>query len=292
MSPFPSHYLSTVNLPFNSTCLAGRFTPQPPDADREGEGFWLLIMAGELLLREDAAGRQLPQGATLPAGIAVAAPPLHIGLWDGLPCRVAPISRHLSLPDGWVRESFSAAVPRLAIEFVSLAALANQILRWEKKSRYCGTCGGVLTRSGGGWGKSCPDCQALRFPAIHPCVIVLIHRPGELLLVRKAEWAAGRYGLVAGFLDFGEALEEAVIREVLEETGVTIKNIRYVGSQAWPFPSQLMAGFTAEYAEGALCVDHHELEDARWFPLDALPELPPPRSIARYLLDQHLGHKS
>jgi NAD+ diphosphatase len=290
MSPLPDYYPATVDLPFNSTCLAGRFTLEPPVAARAGEGYWLLIMAGELLLREDAAGLHLPRGATLPTEIIAAAPPLHIGVWDGLPCRVAPISRDFSLPAGWVRESFSAAAPHLSIELVSLAALAQQLLRWEKKTRYCGTCGGTLTRSAGSWGKGCPDCQAVRFPAIHPCVIVLIHRPGELLLVRKAEWAAGRYGLVAGFLDFGEALEEAVIREVREETGVTIKNIRYIGSQAWPFPSQLMAGFIAEYAAGELCVDRHELEDARWFPLDALPELPPPRSIARYLLNQHLGH--
>jgi NAD+ diphosphatase len=248
-------------------------------------------MADELLLPANAAGQQLPLAATLPVEMVAAAPPLHIGVWDGLPCRVAAISRNSSLPPGWVRESFSAAVTRLTIELASLAALASQILRWGKKSRYCAACGGTLIRIVGGWGKSCPDCQDVRFPAIHPCVIVLIHRPGELLLARKAEWPAGRYGLVAGFLDFGEALEEAVVREVREETGVTVKNIRYVGSQAWPFPSQLMAGFTAEYAGGDLCVDRHELEDASWFPLDALPELPPPRSIARYLLDRHLERR-
>jgi NAD+ diphosphatase len=292
MSLFPSHYLSTCDLPFNSTCLTRRFIPQPPDAGREGEGYWLLLMAGELLLRADATGLSLPQGATLPAGLVAAAPPLHIGTWDGLPCRAATIPRDFPLPDGWVRESFSSAVPRLAIELVSLAALAQQLLCWDKSSRYCGTCGGSMTRNASGWGKNCPACSALRFPAMHPCVIVLIHRPGELLLVRKAEWPAGRYGLVAGFVDFGEAFEEAVHREIEEETGITVKDIRYVGSQAWPFPSQIMAGFTAEYAGGDLRVDAHELEDARWFSLDDLPELPPPRSIARYLLEQHLGNKS
>lgn len=291
MSPLPHHYPSTIDLPFNSACLAGRFTPEPPDAAREGEGYWFLITAGELLLREDGGGLYLPQGATLPGGIEVTAPPLHFGLWDGLPCRVAPVSRQLPLPlpAGWVRESFSAAAPRLPIELVSLGALANQILHWEKISRHCGACATPLIRSGEGWGKSCPTCHALSFPAQHPCAIVLIHRPGELLLVRKAEWPAGRYGLVAGFVDFGEAFEETVVREVREETGVSVQDIRYIGSQAWPFPSQIMAGFTAEYAGGELCVDRHELEDARWFPLDALPELPPSRSIARYLLDRHLG---
>lgn len=288
MSPLPEFYPSTSDLPFNSACLSGRFLLQWPDLASEGEGYWLLVMAGELLLREDANGLSLPQGATLPDEIVVATQPLHCGQWDGLPCRVAAVSRDFILPPGWVRESFSAARPRLPIEMVSLGALAQQILAWEKKSRYCSSCATPTIRIADGWGKSCPECNMMRFPALHPCVIVLIRRPGEVLLARKAEWPDGRYGLVAGFVDFGESLEETVLREVKEETGVSVQDIRYIGSQAWPFPNQLMAGFTAEYAGGELCVDHHELEDARWFPVTNLPELPPPRSIARYLLDHHL----
>lgn len=287
MSPLPSSYPSTIDLPYNFKSMGNRFVLESPEKWGKGEACWLLIMAGELLLIEDAAGLHLPLGEDLPAGISPLAPPLHCGCWDGRPCRVAPVSRDLSLPAGWVRESFSSAAPRLEIDLVSLGALANQILQWEKKSRHCSTCGATPLRIAGGWGKECPSCRAQRFPALHPCVIVLIHRPGEILLARKAEWPAGRYGLVAGFLDFGESLEEAVHREVREETGVAVKKIRYIGSQAWPFPSQIMAGFVAEYAGGEICIDAHELEDARWFPLDALPELPPPRSIARYLLDRH-----
>jgi NAD+ diphosphatase len=109
-----------------------------------------------------------------------------------------------------------------------------------------------------------------------------------LLLARKAGWPEGRYGLVAGFLDFGENLEEAVVREVREETGVEVCGARYLGSQCWPFPSQLMAGFTAEYVSGEVCVDTLELEDARWFSVESLPNLPPKRSIARYLIDEHV----
>jgi NAD+ diphosphatase len=116
-------------------------------------------------------------------------------------------------------------------------------------------------------------------------VIVVVRRNDEVLLVRKAEWVAGRYGLVAGFLDMGECLEEAVVREVMEETGIRIKNLRYVGSQSWPFPSQLMAGYVADYDGGDIVIETKELEDARWFPVDALPLLPPKRSIARYLID-------
>lgn len=287
MSPFPDHYPSTRDLPFNSACLQGRFALQSPAAAQEGNGLWLLLAGGELLLQSDADDLRLPQGATLPEGIEILAPPLHCGTWDGLPCRVAPVSRSLPLPAGWSRENLAAAEPRLPIELVTLGAIAAQILAWEKGSRYCGGCGAPLEWITGEWGKRCPTCHLLRYPSIAPCVIVLIRRPGELLLARKAEWPAGRYGLVAGFVDFGEALEEAVVREVREETGVEVENVRYIGSQAWPFPSQLMAGFIADYAGGEVRVDTHELEDARWFPLEALPELPPKRSIARYLLDRH-----
>jgi NAD+ diphosphatase len=114
---------------------------------------------------------------------------------------------------------------------------------------------------------------------------VLVKRGNELLLTRKAEWPLGRYSLVAGFLDLGESLEECAIREVREETGIEITNVRYVGSQNWPFPAQLMAGFVADYAGGEIVVEHSELEDARWFHLDALPPLPPSRSIARWIID-------
>jgi NAD+ diphosphatase len=115
-----------------------------------------------------------------------------------------------------------------------------------------------------------------------------VRREGEVLLTRKAEWPEGRYSLVAGFVDFGECLEETVDREVEEETGVRVKDIRYVGSQCWPFPSQLMAGFTAEYAGGEVRVEEKELEDARWFPVTELPGMPPRRSIARFILDHYL----
>ena len=106
-----------------------------------------------------------------------------------------------------------------------------------------------------------------------------------MLLVRKAEWPVGRYSMAAGYLNLGESLEDCALREVKEETGIDITGIKYVGSQSWPFPSQLMAGFVATYAGGELVVDHTELEDARWFHISKLPALPPTRSIARRIID-------
>lgn len=154
-------------------------------------------------------------------------------------------------------------------------------------SRYCACCGETLEQLQESWGKKCIGCGYEHYPNIHPCAIVLIRRDDQLLLIRKPEWPTGRYSLVAGFLDVSESLEECAIREALEETGVSIRNIRYVASQAWPFPSQLMVGFVAEYASGDIKVDGKEIDDARWFTIGSLPSLPAGRSIARYLIDNY-----
>ena len=160
-------------------------------------------------------------------------------------------------------------------------------MRWQKNSAYCANCGGSCDWNGDGWGRRCDSCQRHHFPHIHPCVIVLIRRGDELLLVRKANWVPGRYSLVAGFVDSGECLEDAVRREVREETGVEVDNIRYIGSQGWPFPSQIMAGFVADYVGGEVKIQLSELEDGGWFHVDHLPRLPSRRSIARYLIDTY-----
>ena len=194
----------------------------------------------------------------------------------------------LELPPGYTFENILGSEPRIGIELLSLAGVAGQILHWEKNSRFCSRCAGTLNPLPGEWGKRCSECDYTHFPHIHPCVIVIVRRKGEVLLTRKAAWPEGRYSLVAGFLDFGECLEEAVAREVREETGVEIDNVRYIGSQSWPFPSQLMAGFVADWAGGEIVVEEAELEDARWFAVDDLPALPPKRSIARYLIDNYV----
>ena len=116
---------------------------------------------------------------------------------------------------------------------------------------------------------------------------MLVQDGDRVLLARKSIWAPGRYALVAGFVDNGESLEGAVAREVKEEVGVDVKDIRYVGSQNWPFPSQIMLGFVATYAGGAIAIDPEELEDARWFPADQLPTGPARHSIARFIIDNH-----
>lgn len=292
MSPLPLSYPSPLYLPFNTEALASRLRVQPAEADPGGEGCWLLLRGNELALMSEGEVLALPQGP-LPVELrTLASSAVYLGLWDGRPCRAIALAREQELPVGLQTENLMASEPRIDIDLLSLAGRAGQLLHWQKTSRVCSRCGGATEALLGESGKKCLSCGYAHFPHIHPCVIVLIHRPGEVLLARKAEWPVGRYGLVAGFVDCGECFEEAVSREIAEETGLRVRDIRYVGSQCWPFPSQIMAGFEAAWDGGEVTVDPKELEDARWFALDQLPQLPPRRSIARYLIDHWLERQA
>jgi len=284
MTPLPESFPSPLQLPFNGACLQGKFSLAAPDRDPGGPGCWLPLRGAELVVTADLL---LLEGE-LPAGFAaIPSETLYIGNWEGRPCRALILPKEHPLPAGCTAESLLATEPALSIELLTLGGMAGQILHWERGGRFCSLCGGEMDRVTGEWGKKCRGCGYAHYPHIHPCVIVLVRRAGEVLLTRKSIWPPGRYSLVAGFLDFGECLEEAVVREVLEETGVQVNNVRYVGSQSWPFPSQLMAGFLADYVGGEVVVEEKELEDARWFPVTGLPVLPPKRSIARYLIDNY-----
>jgi NAD+ diphosphatase len=272
-------YPEAINLPFNGEIIRTRFTQRKPgELEDKGEGYWVLLQGDSLLL----AGGGLYCGA-LPASLASEREALLFGEWDGEPVRLSVVPAGLPLPDPFRTVPWT----ELPDDLATLYGLARQILHWEKMSRHCSRCGSAMERLPLTWGKRCLGCAHEHYPHIHPCVIVLIKRGEQFLLARKAEWTAGRYSLVAGFVDFGESLEECVDREVLEETGLKVNNIRYVGSQNWPFPSQLMAGFVADYVSGEIHVDGLELEDARWFSRDNMPEsLPPARSIARWIIER------
>ena len=174
-------------------------------------------------------------------------------------------------------------------DLFSLASLGKQLLNWDMKTQFCGCCGGINKHSLNERAKICADCNTLTFPQITPAMLVLIWRKGEVLLARSPHFLAEIYSLVAGFVEPGETLEQTVIREVKEEVGITIKNLSYFGSQSWPFPSNLMLGFIAEYDCGEIQIDFTELEDAQWFSLDKLPKLPKPISLSRHMIDAHLA---
>ncbi len=173
---------------------------------------------------------------------------------------------------------------------LTLALTAAHLARWRRTSRYCGVCGSRTARSPRHRAMVCGSCGHLSFPKVSPAVIVQVTRGREILLGRSHRHPQGSYSVLAGFVDPGESLEDAVRREIEEESGVRVRDIRYFGSQPWPFPDSLMVGFTAVYAGGDLRNEDDELEDVDWFTADALPPVPPSYSIARALIDDFARH--
>ena len=167
------------------------------------------------------------------------------------------------------------------------AGKCQELLYWDHNTKYCGICGAPM-RMDTDISKKCTECGKEIWPQLATAVIVLIHRGDEVLLVRAKNFKRDFFGLVAGFVETGETLEEAVAREALEETGVTISNIRYFGSQPWPDPCGLMVGFHADYVSGDSHLQRSEIAKGGWFRRDALPDIPEPLSIARMLLDDWL----
>jgi len=280
-------YPELVNLPFNRSPLPQGFSLyHAPQQLLEQPAHWVLLHGGNLMVQEHATDVRLHFGH-LPEGLHTKGQPLAFASWGGHQVVAALISSQTEIPSSLATEPFNAFRERIPDDLLSVAGIGKQLLHWQQMSRFCSHCGGQPQPLADSWGKKCPDCNSEHFPHIHPCAIVLIRRDDQLLLIRKPEWAQGRYSLVAGFLDVGESLEECAIRETKEETGIDIKHVRYVTSQCWPFPSQLMAGFVADYAGGTIQVDGKEIEDARWFTIGSLPNLPARRSIARFLLDSY-----
>lgn len=172
---------------------------------------------------------------------------------------------------------------------IALASRLKALGSWMENTRFCPSCGQPLRLHATETALECPACGRLLYPRIEPCIITLITRGDELLLLRNARDTQGIYACLAGFVEAGETLEQALRREVREETSLEVENIRYAGSQAWPFPDQLMVAFYADYKSGKIKIQESEIADARWFRPDALPPLPKPGSIARRLIQRRIS---
>ena len=159
------------------------------------------------------------------------------------------------------------------------------MVAWNQHHRFCGKCGHLTEYKTDERARACPQCGLINYPRLSPAIIVAVLRDNRILLAHSQRFPAKFYSVLAGFVEPGESLEECVKREILEEVGISVKNIRYFGSQPWPFPDSLMIGFTAEYAGGEIKVDPVEILDAGWFSADNLPPIPPKLSIARHLID-------
>ncbi|MDR2049250.1 MAG: NAD(+) diphosphatase, partial [Treponema sp.] len=168
------------------------------------------------------------------------------------------------------------------------------ILQWREESRFCGSCGAVNGDSPDEPARLCPRCGRVEYPRISPAVIILItNDKGEALLAHNRKFSENIYSLIAGFVEAGENLEDAAVREIREEVGIDVKDLRFVASQGWPFPNSLMAGFIARHAGGTIVCDGVEIVDARWFSAESVRsgsvKLPGPGSVSRFLIGKWLA---
>ena len=179
---------------------------------------------------------------------------------------------------------------RVAEDVWLAAGRAVQLVEWSRNHRYCGRCATPTEASPNERSLRCPNCGLSAFPRLAPAIITLVEREdGRALLARNANWPVEMYSCLAGFVEPGETMESALRREVLEEVGIEVGDVRYFSSQPWPFPHSLMIGFFATYEGGEIKVDGEEISDARWFAPDAMPMIPGPISIARRLIDDWLA---
>ncbi len=204
---------------------------------------------------------------------------------DHLTCHVR---RDAQAPAGYAFRKLRALLSELG-QTAALASRAFQVSEWVRTHRYCGVCATPMQKSGKELCFHCPNCGFSAYPRISPAMMVLIRRGDHILLARHATYATARYTALAGFVEAGENLEEAIHREVLEEVGLKVADLRYFGSQSWPFPHSLMVAYTAEYAGGELRIQEDEIADARWFgPDDVIPDIPMTESIAGRLVRSNL----
>ena len=196
-------------------------------------------------------------------------------------------------PKGAVFLSLRRLYGQLSEKLMSLAGRAVQIVDWDRTHQFCSRCGATTENQAHERAKKCPTCSLISYPRISPAIIVSIERQtangGEILLAHHANHRAKFYSVLAGFVEPGETLEECVKREVKEEVNIDVENIRYFGSQPWPFPNSLMLAFTAEYAGGEIVVQEEELVSADWYSVDDLPNIPSSVSIARSLIDRFVA---
>lgn len=221
-------------------------------------------------------------------------PPTEIKPWTTL-LRVTPLNgvevRAYNLPAPTPEGTFCPlrqSYYKLPLELYLKAGKCAELLYWDQNTRFCGVCGGTM-KFHTDISKRCEHCGKEVWPQLATAIIVRITQDDEILMARARNFRGDFYGLIAGFVETGETLEEAVVREVHEETGLEIKDIRYFGSQPWPYPSGLMVGFTAHYAGGQIHVQREELKNVAWFHRDHLPKLPEKLSIARQLVDDWLA---
>jgi NAD+ diphosphatase len=255
--------------------------------------YWFVFRGDQLLVRPAGDRAEVPQAVAVPELGVTSIRSQYLGYVDDAgrrtDCYAAEIPVDAPIPPDLIADGLRQLYTRLDEALFSVAGRAVQLVAWDRTHQFCGQCGTPTETLTHERAKRCPNCGLVAYPRLSPAIIIAVVRLTEqgprLLLARNHRFPAGRYSVIAGYVEPGETLEECAQREVCEEVGIDIKNIRYFGSQPWPFPNSLMIGFTAEYDGGEFALETSEISEAGWFAADAFPGLPPRMSIARSLID-------
>jgi NAD+ diphosphatase len=258
-------------------------------SDEADEDLWFVYHKDRLLVTNPGDGYLVPCKGDLADFKPAPIRKQFIGYLDKTPCYAAEITT-----DGGVSGNFALKSLRelffgeLGEELVWIAGQANQLVDWNRSHQFCGKCGRQTEDGHDERAKVCPRCRLINYPRVSPAIIVAVIRDNKILLANNVRFKHGYYSVLAGFVEPGENLEECVAREIKEEVGISVNNIRYFASQPWPFPNSLMVAFLADYAGGDIITDQTEIKDAGWFTADNLPNIPPRITVARQLIDWFL----
>ena len=261
------------------------------DQQLEGNtGYWIIFSKGKVVVRDGESSIPIGRFYDFPFLQAYRddlyeLPPLGEGLEQELPVYIVDLGAEAFVHEGWEVVPLRSLLYHNPDIGFSVIGRAWQYVHFLRTHQFCGQCGTHTERVSWEMAVHCHRCNHRSYPRVSPCIIVAVHNNEQILLARGVRHKeANMYSTLAGFVESGESLEEAVHREVFEEVGVRIKNLKYISSQPWPFPHSLMMGYIAEFESGDIRCQDDEIDDAQWFSIDELPNIPPPFSIAGQLI--------
>jgi NAD+ diphosphatase len=261
-----------------------------PPADRTGSALWFAFQGAQILVMREAQSASVPSARDMRDLGLSPKRCQYLGILGEQHCFACELEEGSAPPEGMQWSGLRALFGAIDDSLFAVAGRAFQIVDWDRSHQFCGRCGTPTQIKNHERARECPSCGQVHYPRIAPAIMALVRRGREFLLARSPHFAPGMYSALAGFVEPGETLEQTLVREVREEVGIEVANVRYFASQPWPFPHSLMIAFNADYAGGEIAPAPGEIEAAEWFTVDRLPPaLPSKISISRRLIDATLA---
>ena len=262
---------------------------EPPEGSSRDEAWFFLMKQGQIICTSDEGVPRPVTGDELRWMDIEVVSEHYMGRYQGLCCFA--VHAEGPVPEGYALAGLREWLGRVQQPVFYLAGRAQQIIDWHNNHQYCGRCGAAMEDHANDRAKLCPDCNLINYPRLAPSIIVLVTRGDQMLLGRGANWPPNMFSTLAGFVEPGESIEQTVHREIMEEVGIRVQNLKYFGSQSWPFPNSLMLGFHAQYRDGEIVCNDEEIAEARFFDIDKMPNVPPKTAISRWLIDEFISQQ-